>query len=346
MAATEKLHKPARGARAVDMRSVQPTKSAKLVALPSICAVLRRGEPRDRIVSWVAQRQLNLITTRQLNAAGLTSEAIALRCSKGLLHRVHQGVYLVGPQVWLPNARELAAILALGRSAVVSHRSAAALWGFATPSPRAVEVTIVGAGCRSRDGIGVRRVSDLLPDERAHKNGIPVTSPARTLLDFAHEASPHELEQALAEAYALNLTSERRLQRIVARRPHRAGARALRAELERERGPALTRSEAERRMKQLLREAGLPAALTNQRIAGYEADFVWPERRLIVEVDGYQFHGHRAAFERDRKRDAAHTLAGYRVMRITWRALTEERMAVAVIIARALEVTALPSSIR
>ena len=89
-------------------------------------------------------------------------------------------------------------------------------------------------------------------------------------------------------------------------------------------------------MKGLIREAGLPAPLTNRKVAGYRADFVWPEQRLIVEVDGYQFHGHRLAFERDRKRDAAHLLAGYRVIRITWRRLTEERVAVAVMIARAL----------
>ncbi len=288
------------------------------------------------MVSQVARRQLELITTRQLNAAGLTSEAIDLRCRKGLLHRVHQGVYLVGPRVWQPGAREFAAVLATGGVGLVSHRSAAALWGLASGPADVVEVTLVAKRRHNRPGIRVHRVSGLPRDERRQTNGIPVTSPARTLLDFASQARDDELERAMAEAYALKLTTERELMRVLHRHPRRPGAAALGAELARERGPALTRSQAERLMSQLLREGGLPPPLANQRVAGYTADFFWPQQGLIVEVDGYQFHSHRAAFERDRKRDAAHTLAGYRVIRITWRQLTEERVAVAVIIATAL----------
>ncbi len=286
-------------------------------------------------MSWVTGQQLALITTRQLNLVGLDSEAIGRRCRKGQLHRVHLGVYLAGPPIWQPGAKEFAAILAFGECGFISHRSGAALWGIAA-SGNGVDITLVRKGRRSRSGIRVHRVADLPTDERRLKNGIPITSPARTLLDFASQASGDELERAIAEAYALRLTTEAELRRVLNRHPHRAGARALRLELDRERGPALTRSEAERLMKLLTREADLPPPLTNRMIAGYKADFVWPEQRLIVEVDGFQFHGHRLAFERDRKRDAAHVLAGYRVIRITWRRLTEERVAVAVMIARAL----------
>ncbi len=194
----------------------------------------------------------------------------------------------------------------------------------------------MGKSRRSRTGIRIHRVAHLPADERRIRNGIPVTSPARALLDFASQARGDELERAIAESYALGLTSEGQIRTILARHPRRSGVRALGTELDRERGPALSRSEAERQMKLLIREAGLPAPLTDRTIAGYEADFVWPEQRLIVEVDGFQFHGHRLAFERDRKRDAAHILAGYRVIRFTWRRLTEERVAVAVTIARAL----------
>ena len=278
-----------------------------------------------------------LITTSQLAAVGINHNAIGIRCRRGMLHRLHHGIYLYGPGNLLPGTRELAAVLAGGPSAVVSHLAAAGLWSLVRYADReGVHITAVGRSPRSRAAIHIHRVADLPPDERRLKNGIPVTSPARTLLDFASQASGDELERAIAEAYALRLTTEAELRRVLNRHPHRAGARALRLELDRERGPALTRSEAERLMKLLAREADLPPPLTNRMIAGYRADFVWPEQRLIVEVDGFQFHGHRLAFERDRKRDAAHVLAGYRVIRITWRRLTEERVAVAVMIARAL----------
>ena len=229
-------------------------------------------------------------------------------------------------------------MLAFGGLTVVSHRSAVALWGLAAAPADVVEVTVVGCVRRHRKGIGVHCVPHLHPAERTLYNGIPITSPARALLDFASEAEGDELERAIGEAYALKLTTERQLRRTIARNPHRTGVAALRAELDREGGPAWTRSQAERRMKALLRKARLPIALVNRRVAGFEADFLWPDCKLIVEVDGYQFHGHRQAFEHDRKRDAAHALAGYMVIRVTWIQLTREPMAVAVTIARALEV--------
>ncbi len=349
----EKPQEVGRTRRAVEIKSVYKARNAKLVPDAAICEVVSgcgpqdpggRRDPggprdpgrRDRLVSWVAEQQLELITTRQLNLVGLHSEAIARRCRNGQLHRVHLGVYLAGPRIWQPGGRELAAVLAVGDCAIVSHRSAAEIWGIAAAPGDAVEITLVARNRRSRDGIRVHRVATLPADERALHNGIPVTSPARTLLDFASQVRRDQRERAIAEAYALRLTDERTLRKVIARHPRRPGAVLLRAELDREGGPAFTRREGERRMLELIREAGLCTPLVNRKIAGYEADFVWPEQRLIVEVDGFQFHSHRRAFEHDRKRDAAHLLAGYRVIRITWRRLTEERVAVAVIIARAL----------
>jgi very-short-patch-repair endonuclease len=311
-------------------------KSTTIIPLGSICAISSGHLSRDGLIVRIAARQLSLITTAQLVAAGLNSQAIARRVRSGLLTRVHVGVYMVGPSLWPPGARELAAVLALGDSSLVSHRSALVLWGIVSPADSDVDVTLIGTARRSRRGIRVHRVAELPTEERRLRNGIPVTSPPRALLGFAAQAEPDDLERAIAEAYALKLASERELERILDRHPLCGGAAALRAELRRERGPALTRSKAERLMKALIREAKLPTPHVNRMVAGFQADFFWPDQRLIVEVDGYQFHSHRQAFERDRKRDAAHTLAGYRVIRITWRQLTEERVAVAAILARAL----------
>ncbi len=174
----------------------------------------------------------------------------------------------------------------------------------------------------------------------ACKNGIPVTSPARTLLDYAASAPPDELERAIAEAYALKLVTSDEIHWTLGRARNRPGAGRLRAELDREAGPQWTQSDAERRMLRLIRSARLPPPRTQVRIAGWPADFLWPEHKLILEVDGYLFHSHRRAFERDRRRDAAHVAAGYRVIRVTYRQLREEPLAVAVVIARALEVCA------
>jgi very-short-patch-repair endonuclease len=166
--------------------------------------------------------------------------------------------------------------------------------------------------------------------------GIPITAAARTLLDLASEASADELGRAIAEAHALGLTTEADLRAAAERAPKRAGAAALNAELRREGGPQWTESEGERRMLALIRKAGLPPPRTQIRIAGWPADFLWPNQRLIVEVDGYPFHSGRRAFERDRRRDQAHIAAGYTVIRVTWRQLTEEPLTAVATIARAL----------
>jgi very-short-patch-repair endonuclease len=284
----------------------------------------------------VANQQLALITTRQLRAAEISKHSVVRRCKRGILHRVHRRVYLYGSRIMLPGAPEFAAVLACGARAWICSRSAMAMWGLVETQGAEVEVVVAARECRSRPGIRVHRVQRLDRRDVRLLRGIPVTAPARTLLDFAHRATPDELERAIAEAHALGLVNETELNAAADRAPRHPGVAALRAELRREAGPRLTRREGERRLLKLLREAHLPQPLTNTRVVGFEADFLWPDHKLIVEFDGYQFHGHRAAFERDRKRDAAHVLAGYRVIRITWRQLTEEPLAVVATIARAL----------
>ncbi len=313
----------------------EPEFSAKLVSLNSICEFVRAHGEGDAAATWVAAQQLALITTRQLLAAGISHDAAATRRKRGTLTRVHHGVFSWGSQIMLPCARELAAILACGEQSMISHRSAIALWGLASPVDDDVDVTVVGRQpCRS--GIRVHRVTSLCDADRGDRRGIPVTAPARAFLDFASRATTYELERAIAEAYAVRLVTEDQLRGAIDRAPRRPGAAALKAQLDREGGPQWTQSEAERRMLRLLRAARLPLPRTQLRIAGWPADFAWPEARLIVEVDGYQFHGHRYAFERDRRRDQAHFSVGYTVIRFTFRQLDEEPFTVVATIARAL----------
>jgi very-short-patch-repair endonuclease len=307
----------------------------KVVTPEAICqfaGVRGAGEP---VASWVAARQLELITATQLRLAGVSRDVVRTRMRQGTMHRVYVSVYQLGTPVMLPGAAELAAVLACGDGAVVRRRSAIALFGCADPWAAEVEILVVGRNCR-RAGIDVARVPVLAPVDRGFQNGIPIVAPALALLDFASIATGDELERAIAEAYVLRLVAEQQLRDVIDRHPHRAGVVALRAELDRAGGPLWTASKAERIMKELLRKADLPPARTRVRVAGYPADFIWPELRLIVEVDGYRSHGHRYAFERDRRRDQAHKNARYEVIRVTWRQLNDEPLRVIAVIALAI----------
>jgi predicted transcriptional regulator of viral defense system len=234
---------------------------ARIISLDAIRAVIRRANAvghvldADRIVAWVAGHQLGLVTTRQLEACGLGRGAIDGRVRRRLLHRVHRGVYLFGARVFASGARELAAILACAGTVLISHRSGTALYGVTGRVDGPVVVTVIADSVPRRPGITAHRAPELHPDDVAEWRGIPITSPARTLLDFAAEADNDELERTIAEAYALNLTTEAELRTVLNRYPYSAGAGRLRAELDRAGGPAWTRSEAERRLKLLLRQA-------------------------------------------------------------------------------------------
>ena len=288
-------------------------------------------------VAWVANRQLGLITTPQLHVAGVRRGSLERRLTTHTLHRRHRGVYLVGHAIPVPGANELAAVLACGEKTFVSHRAAAGLFGLVKAAGAAVDVTVVGRGCRSRAGVRVHRVGELPAVDHTEKRGIPVTAPARTLIDFASTTGAEEAERAIAEAFSLELATEAQIIAAMDRAPNRAGVTLVRAILGREGGPRRTRSGGERAMLRLLRAARLPIPRTNYPVAGFTADFCWPEQRLIVELDGYDFHSHRAAFERDHRRDIVHRDAGYEVLRFTGRQLDEDPLYVAAVIARALD---------
>ena len=310
---------------------------AKILSLGEVWRVVQAGVGPDALVAWVADQQLGLITTPQLHVAGVRRGSVEWRLATGTLHRRHRGVYLVGHGILVPGAVELAAVLACGASTLVSHRSAAALWALASAPAAAAEVTVVARGSRSRAGVRVHRVAELEMPDRGQKNGIPVTAPARTLIDFAATASRQEAERAIAEAFALRLADTAQLIAAADRSPVRSGVAQVRAILSQPGGPSRTRSGGERAMLSLIRAARLPTPRTNYLVAGYSADFCWPDQRLIVEVDGVPFHSTRSAVERDHRRDLVHREAGYEVIRFTARQLEEAPVYVATVIARALD---------
>jgi len=247
----------------------------------------------------------------------------------GRLRRLHRGVYVLGPTI-PPRARELAAVLACGPGAVLSHRSAAQLWELLPyPAAAALEVTVPARDPGLKPGIALHRVKDLGQGERTRHRGIPITTPGRTLLDLAAcPVSDRELEQAIAEAFTRNLTNRSRLVSLLSRHPRRRGVKRLRSQLEADRKPTRTRSRAEARLLALIRKAKLPHPEVNVRLGRWEVDFLWRDRALAVETDGYAAHSSPSAFRRDRAKDRELGDCGYRLIRIPWQDLRDEPEAV------------------
>jgi very-short-patch-repair endonuclease/predicted transcriptional regulator of viral defense system len=275
----------------------------------------------ERALATIAARQHGVLTGAQLAAAGVGQRGVSRRVADGRLHRLHRGVFLLGPLTgrW---TREMAAVLACGATAVLSHRSAAVLWGFYRAWHGLPEVTVPEGGSRGRPGLRVYRTSRLDPRETRRREGVPVTSPARTLLDLATVVTERDLARAVEEAQVLRLVTPRELAHIAGR--GRPGSAALRAVLNLQHEPSLTRSEAEIAFLELVRDAGLPAPETNVNVLGHEVDFLWRAQKLIVEVDGFAYHSSRQAFERDRRRDARLQAAGFRVVRFTYLQVVNE----------------------
>jgi very-short-patch-repair endonuclease len=237
----------------------------------------------------------------------------------------------VGHTAPLDFDREMAAVLALGTRTVLTHGSAAYLFGMA-PRPHG-DVHVTGPDRRSRRGIRLHR-SPLTPAEVTRRHGVPVTRPARTLVDLAAVAAGLLVERAVEDALRRRLVTRAALDAEASLR--RPGSAVIQELLALERGPALTRSDAERRLVELIRAAGLPAPDHNVRVMGLEVDMLWRPQGLVVEVDGFAYHSGRAAFERDRVRDARLAARGLRVMRITWRQLSARPHAVVARLAEAL----------
>jgi len=297
------------------------------------------GRPRDvdEIIGDLAAAQHGIVARRQLLARGVTVPTVRSRVRSGRLRPIHRGVYQVGP-VAGRFAREMAAVLACGPGAVVSHRSAGSLWAILPPADATmpVELTINSRRPFRRPGVVVHRTLSLDVDDLTHLEGVPITSPVRTLLDLAAVLRFRELEQALARAERAELVNRTDLSKVAERHRHRPGVSALRALLAGEAAPAMARSEAEERFLQLIRKAQLPPPETNVKVHGFEVDFLWRAQGVAVEVDGFAYHRSPASFEGDRRRDAHLAAQGIHVMRVTWRQLTTEPEAVLVRLAQTL----------
>ncbi|HEX4672746.1 MAG TPA: type IV toxin-antitoxin system AbiEi family antitoxin domain-containing protein [Solirubrobacteraceae bacterium] len=292
----------------------------------------------DRRIGEIASAQKSLITRRQLLALGAGRDMVDRALARGRLHSMHRGIYALVPFPALgPLATELAAVLACGDAALLSHHSAAATWGLRPSFIGDVEVIVVGADCgRNRAGIRVHRVEWLDPRDIRRYRGIPITSPARALLDIAPDLSDRELERALDEALIKRLTSHAAINAVLNAYSHRRGVARLRALADPGRPTTDTRSGGEEALLALIRKTDMPAPELNARVGHYTADFVWREQKVIVELDGYDYHRGRAAFERDHERDAEHQRMGYLVIRVTGRQLAREPEAILVRIATAL----------
>lgn len=217
----------------------------------------------------------------------------------------------------------MAAVLACGPGAVLSHRTAAALWGLRS-SAGAIHVTAPSrSGRERRRGIVLHRAL-LDASEITETDGLPVTTPARTLLDLAATVAPRVLAHAVEAAERNRLFDLNAIDESLARYPGRAGSRVLRAAVEQHRPASeLTRNALERRFLDLCAEANLDEPQVNAPVGDYVVDFLWPGQKLVVETDGGETHMTRAAFERDRVRDAELTVSGYRVVRFTYRRIVE-----------------------
>jgi very-short-patch-repair endonuclease len=286
----------------------------------------------------VASEQHGVVSRPQLLTAGVSPRAIELLLARPQVRALHRGVYQVGA-VAGPLAREMAAVLACGAGAVVGLRSAGALWRLlaAHAADGPVHVLVPWRRGADRPGILARRVRSLADEEVTTLHGVPITTPARTLFDLAAEVGARELERAVARAERNGIVGQETLRAMMPRYAGRPGSRAMALVL----GAgdiAFVRSEAEERFLILIRDGRLPMPRVNVKVRGLEVDFYWPAARLVVEVDGFAYHGSRAAFERDRRRDGRLTAAGFRVLRVTWRELTEEPSAVLARVAQALAV--------
>jgi very-short-patch-repair endonuclease len=272
----------------------------------------------------LAERQHGVVALWQLIQLGFDSGAIEARLARCRLHRVHRGVYAVGHRRLEWRGVLIAAVYAYGPEAVLSHRSAARLWAIRPNNRRDVDVTVPGRGLRRRPGLQPHSVRHLDPRDITKIDGIPVTTLPRTLLDLAEVVPKDHVIRALTEAERQQIIDLRAINELLARSPGRRGQRPLREILTDAVIEPRTREEFEHRFAQFCHEFGLPRPKVNTDVEGYEVDALWAESKLIVELDSWEFHRHRRAFEADRERDAVLLLAGYRVVRITWRQLTRE----------------------
>jgi hypothetical protein len=262
--------------------------------------------PAELRVAKIAQRQHGVVTVSQLHSAGIEKSGISRRVRAGRLHRLHRGVYAVGHRGLSNEGWWMAAVLACGEGAVLSHRSAAALWRLLPPPGGPVDVsTPVRNGRGKRSGIRLHRCPSLVEGMTTRRLDIPVTTVARTIEDLRSAVPPWQWRRAIRKAEVAGLPL----------------------------GPGLetdgTRSDLERDFLRLCRGGGLPVPEVNVRLGRLTVDFLWRERRLVVETDGYRYHRGRVAFQDDRARDLYLRGLGFEIRHFSERQINEEPNCVA-----------------
>jgi hypothetical protein len=281
----------------------------------------------DRELAALASRQHGVVTLAQVRALGLSARGVQHRAAAGRLHRLYPGVYAVGHAAVGVDGARMAAVLACGDGALLSHRSAAAAWGLRLSSRTRWEVTTPHRGRRNRRAIDLYRGRRLHEHDVATLRGIPITAVARTLVDLAAVLTPGALERAVHQAEVLQLLDAAAVHAALARQPTGRGTGRLRGVLA-EPSPGITRSALEERFLALCRRAGLPRPRLNLHLPTddglIEVDACWRSMRLVVELDGAAAHRTRRAFHDDRRRDFALAAEGYLVVRLTWDRVTRE----------------------
>jgi very-short-patch-repair endonuclease len=296
---------------------VTPLRAAlvdKFLPLAGVC----RPVTLDELIPLLAELQYGVVARWQLTLLGFGKNGIQDRIDPGMLVPLHAGVYAVGHTKLTRNGYFLAAILAYGPRAVLSHRSAGVIWDLLTSRQIKVDVTTHVSGQRHTRRIKAHRTRHLHEEDWTIKDGIPVTSVARTILDLAAILGPARLLDVIDEAVRAELFDLHALERAMARTPQRRGVKKLQAVLADYRGAPDLRSKLERHFRHRLRAiSGLPEPLYNVEVAGYRADVYVPYYKLVIELDSRHFHLTPRAFESDAVRDTARLKQHIRTLRVT-----------------------------
>lgn len=267
--------------------------------------------------AWaLARRQHGIVTRQQLLTLGFSRRAIEHRIARGRLHPVMHGVYAVGWPTLTPKRRWMAAVLACGDDASLSHRSAAALWGIGMEQDKIVDVSVRRRCQLRRPGLRIRGRPALTAEDVAIHDLVPVTAVVRTLVDLATDLTPLAIERAVNEADKRDLIDPETLRARLDVHAGEPGVRPLRDLLDR-RTFRLSDSDLEVHFRRLAARAGLPPPLSKQQVNGFEVDFFWPELGLVIETDGLRYHRTPSTQARDVLRDRSHVIAGLNPLRFT-----------------------------
>ena len=281
-------------------------------------------------IAALAERQHGVVALHQLQLLGLSKSAVSKRARGGRLHRIHRGVYAVGHPSLIGRGHWMAAVLACGPRAVLSHRSAAGLWGLRPDNQHKSDISLPGPSARAKRAIEVHRSVTLTAEDRTSVGGIPCTTLARTLVDLGDVVNRRAVERAVEQAEVLRLFDLSEVQRAIERAGPRRGTGLLSSVLKTLKGPTLTASELEEAFLALSRQTPLPTPEVNAWMtlpdgSAIKVDFLWRNERLAVETDGHAFHRTRQSRERDTKRDQLLRLAGLEPVRFTGRQVALEK---------------------